>query len=954
MRNQMAKSETPVGDNKCDPNDVQKISKGARLATNIKLNVFVSSKCDNEKYRTVRKEIKELIEETGLANVYIFEEVGASTLTAEDNYLFALESSDVCIFLIDNYDGVTPGVQKEIDKANRQNKKSLYYFCDERRKKKTPLEQSLMGARFAKSTTIHKFEDLSHNGARDLINDIISIYRYYCMDKITIKADSEDNVDVQTIKLVENGNSFQTSVPKSVVENVDKCKEYIFKFIMGYDLKDFDEELEKTSKIDEWCCQFLPILLEGRSIKNFNTKIFLDILGDSQSKEINDIIRIRWDAVQAYFLGDIDESIKYSNLALKKAKESKQPMWIVNDILIDLRNQNQMFSYINCNWNVSEAQKELSSNTEEVYYPLLDRLHSSLHEIYIKELFKKKTESPNTIISGDSRNECIELLASSFLISMYYGSLTHILFFYNEIKDFLFYLSNVNDNWKFKRDMLKVAVYIGRERDIQGIVDSYPEILNKMEAEDAILIMKFCDNHSIKYKKFNSRLLALKVVGYYLSDEQFSYYSSLVIKEIKELLLSKKDIFIPGSNIFKCLSGCALRIPQEILSEICCVTMEKHLCRLYTDMFSFIGKHINLNKMNDEFGTRLIGCIVQVIENENERNLVKYVPLALPMLRKQNRIITQPMDQKISELMPDYYEGIYKLETSENKETDMPKFIKDYVKHIRKNNEEQSKNGKYFMHSTREYATIRAILCESDVEHESNVMDDIISVTADTILLYKEEIDIKLDAISLLICIAVKYPEVYNRNKKIYENLIKKEDNIKSDKSIFILSNIDRVSLDIALQFLNICCGMHASSRLPELMPYTQDDIATTISVERIIVEYMELSCNIILPTRVESIVLYYVLQWIKSYNTNVRYYAVKILFMLLRNKRNKKIINRQILNIIDSDNVYIKNLIINNIHMARNVSNDTYQYVFSKCKNDSNYAIRMLCQERLNTTDFK
>lgn len=101
-----------------------------------------------------------------------------------------------------------------------------------------------------------------------------------------------------------------------------------------------------------------------------------------------------------------------------------------------------------------------------------------------------------------------------------------------------------------------------------------------------------------------------------------------------------------------------------------------------------------------------------------------------------------------------------------------------------------------------------------------------------------------------------------------------------------------------------------------------------------------------------ESIVLYYVLQWIKSYNTNVRYYAVKILFMLLRNKRNKKIINRQILNIIDSDNVYIKNLIINNIHVARNVSNDTYQYVFSKCKNDSNYAIRMLCQERLNTID--
>ena len=87
-------------------------------------------------------------------------------MSAGDHYIFALEDSDVCIFLIDNADGVTPGVQREIDAAKRQHIKSLFYFCDETTKEKTSLELSLMGVSFAKSSIVHKFNDLIQNGAR--------------------------------------------------------------------------------------------------------------------------------------------------------------------------------------------------------------------------------------------------------------------------------------------------------------------------------------------------------------------------------------------------------------------------------------------------------------------------------------------------------------------------------------------------------------------------------------------------------------------------------------------------------------------------------------------------------------------------------------------------------------------------------------------------------------------
>lgn len=61
------------------------------------------------------------------------------------HYTWALQDSDICISLIDNADGINPGVQVEIDTVKKHNIKALYYFCDETQKEKTTLEQSLMG-----------------------------------------------------------------------------------------------------------------------------------------------------------------------------------------------------------------------------------------------------------------------------------------------------------------------------------------------------------------------------------------------------------------------------------------------------------------------------------------------------------------------------------------------------------------------------------------------------------------------------------------------------------------------------------------------------------------------------------------------------------------------------------------------------------------------------------------
>ena len=302
-----------------------------------KIKVFISSICGVEKYDKVRAELKKAIEDTQLADVYLFEGKGAASLPAGAHYTWALEDSDICIFLIDNADGIRPGVQAEVDTVKKFNIKALYYFCDENQKEKTALEQSLMGSHFAKSKTVHSSSELSKDGTQALIDDIVAVYHYYCIGKIIVKPDERD--EMQEIEVVGTEKYQLPTIPKATLKNVDKCRDYILKFVLGYSRGKFPGEKEKSSEIDEWGLEFLQVLLEGKSIKHFNTAMYLDALKAQQDDGHYQVVQIRWQAIQAYFAGDIEKCVEYLETALSFAKETNQPTWVIKDILVDLRNQ---------------------------------------------------------------------------------------------------------------------------------------------------------------------------------------------------------------------------------------------------------------------------------------------------------------------------------------------------------------------------------------------------------------------------------------------------------------------------------------------------------------------------------------------------------------------------------------------------------------------------------------
>ena len=272
--------------------------------------------------------------------------------------------------------------------------------------------------------------------------------------------------------------------------------------------------------------------------------------------------------------------------------------------------------------------------------------------------------------------------------------------------------------------------------------------------------------------------------------------------------------------------------------------------------------------------------------------------------------------------------------------------MKEYVERIRKSNETQGKDGVYFGHGTREIATVRSILLGKELTCDADTIDMLISVVADTLLISKEGISTKLDAIALLICIAVKYPADYTRNQGVYEKLFEQQKTIEVADNSIISSNIDSISLKIGLQLLYTAMGKDVYAEILELMPYIQGDVATTIAVTHLIVEYLENSEDVMLPSRVEAIILQNVLQWLHSEYTDIRWNATRILLTMSRNPENCGIVNHQLVNLIDSNSVYIKNLIMRHLHKMNGITDGTKGYIISKCRHDANFVVRMVCDE--------
>lgn len=909
-----------------------------------KINVFISSQCGDEpekqKYNLVREALKTLIESTGFAQAYVFESEGASTISAGQDYIFALEDSDVCIFLIDNKDGVTPGVQKEIDMAKKYGIKSFFYFCDQFSKEETPLQKSLKGAKYAKSVTIHDFKDFIKSGAIDLINDLVKIYKHYCKGRLTLNEEpsAEQSTDISNIE-----SSFYSDsiAQKDILANIDYCVEYFAKLILeiSYD------EVKNTGDLDRLCAAFLPVLFEGATFSENCLSSLLSEIEKHQTPQHFAVTKKRYEAIKEYFSGNLEACISKLDEALQIAKQNCLSKWLIKDILIDLRNQDISLQESRNTYSLEQKyQNELNNSESLLYYPLLDRLDSNYYEGIIEQAIKYKIQTPGTVTYGHGLDMHIKSLAGIYVLAMYNGSLSHLLILYKRIKLLSFYCATRYSNWNIKKLLLKTTIVFGRQKETKGIIRCFGDLLSKMNENDAYEIYSFSNNIPILHKRFISKLDAFRITCYYMDDERFSFVWSELYELISKWIEDENSVTVIGYGIFSALEESYLRISQNQLIEIICNCIRNNKHRFYDEIFKLIRKCVNLDQVSPENAAKLLEGIINIVRNPDERAHIHSLEAALFTLRKKHMELTEELDKIIADEMPDFYNGTYRLETTKEENTDMPGFLKSYITQVKKDNEEQGKNGTFFGRLDQPHITIKNILQQSTAKFSNELIDSAFEVSSETLLRENQTIDAKIDAIELLVYLLKSRTSVRERNKnKIIELLSSKP---QVEKAQAIMTNLSETNLKFSALLLYNCLGEDITVELLNALADIGDDTLSNRKASAAFLNYLESSNSPMSDIQLEHIIMQQAIEWCMETDLNIRWNAVQILFLLLRNIENKNVVCNQLVKLMDSDNFYIKNKILRNIHLLKDIDFETFKYIIQKASVDTNYVVRKVVKE--------
>lgn len=909
-----------------------------------KIQVFISSACGDEpqkqKYNYVREALKVIIESTGFAKAYTFESEGASTTSAGHHYIFALEDCDVCIFLIDNSDGISTGTQKEIDTAKKHSIKSLFYFCDQFSKEETPLQKNLKGAKYAKSVTVHDFKEFIKIGAIDLMNDLVLIYKHYCKGRLAWREEqaAEQSSDIGSVELsIYADNVMQ----KDLLVNIDICVEYFTKLFLKYSF----DNVQKTGSIDELCATFLPVLFEGEAINEENLSSLLLEIEKQQSAQYFAVIKKRYEAIREYYSGKQKNCIDKLNEALQLAKQNELDEWLIKDILIDLRNQSFILEESQNTYSQEQIyQQELDNSHTLLYYPLLDRFASNYYEGIIEETIKYKMQTPDTVTLGHNLGNHFRSLAGVFVLAMYNGSLSHIQLLYKRVKYLTFYCATRYSNWSIKKLLLKTTIIDGKVKEIDGVLRCFDDLRSKMNAKDAYELYSFAHNRPISHQQFIAKLEAFRVTGYYMDEEVFECAWAELHVLIFQWIEDEKSTVVIGSHIFSALNGTYLRVSQNQLIEIICRCISNNRRRFYDEIFKLIRNGINLDQASIESASNLLEAIINIVQNSEERTQIYSIGPALYTLRKKFRLLTEKLDKTIAVEMPDFYNDTYRLETTDKKNADMPEFLKPYITQIQADNENQGRHGSFFSRGSRPHLTIKNILQQSSIVFSDELISSAFTASCETLLKKNQIIESKMDAIELLVYLIRSRPTLLESNKQQITKLLENKSQVEAAQAI--ITNLSETNLKFSALLLYHCLGEKITVGLLNALADISDDALSNRNASKAFLNYLEANTIPVSDTLLEHIILQQAITWCAESNIDIRWNAVQILFLLLQSPDNKDIICNQLIKRMDTDNLYIKNKILRNAYQLKDVNLETLNYILEKASVDTNYVVRKVAEE--------
>ena len=898
-----------------------------RKILNQKLDVFISSKI-NPRYTLIRKALGALLYESELVNtVYVFEEEGATSDSVKSAYLKEVALSNLCIFLIDNKDGHSDNVYAEHKMARDKGINRLYFFCNEKKKKATPLQSELLQLGTNTYVVVARFSELPYIAYQCAIQDIINRYR---RDAI-LQTDDELNTK-------SNSTSLSMSFDKIIYTRFS-INHHLSSILYPFLHYASDGKSEPKDDIEEKSAIFLSTVL---GITLFCKASYIELkqllLKDSSLIPAT-FLEHRLNAIYNYFNGNLEECYISLEEASKYAESSPAiPEWVRNDIAIDMRNVAARIDEVSNRISISsEGQRIIDNSTEHVFYPLLDRFDTNQKDVIIKEYFESITESPYSTRYHNAMYGFVDI-ASCFNVALRFGSLTQIIATQERYLSTLFSIYNSSKEASFLVPLIKTYILRQERSSLKKVINTYPYAIERLSSEDIDTLIVAVSCEPIEHLRAVSHFLLIEYCGYYMSDLQFEQQTNWFFTAADTWCENETRIKNHGFDIIKTAQSIVQRCGAKAVLALLFQFVNNGLWQFIDEIIEAIGHFSTLVRTTQD-EKALISIMILILDSNKARQTLALDRVVLSIRQTMSSDVNI-LDEAVQRNMPDYF-----VEYSAYVAKNYQMTIKMNIKAAQSRNQKDNANLLFSMYASNPYSSITGIIAESNVPYNKLPIKELIEVIQITIRGDTQQHDLKEGAIKLATLLLLKYPsKAWGKFVSAILTYGTQQPNHRSravvDQSLPNLLSFNYLLFKIAA---HKCSYSDCLIGFAEIANRNQRDQIEAIRGICLFLNNYRFDES---DSQISGAILIFVLSFIKASHSHAQRYAIHSLLSFTRHSEYHGLALERLAYWFDHTTSPNKATILRGVK-SNNVSATALgAYILQKGRTDTNYCIRIIADE--------
>ena len=692
-----------------------------------KVKVFISSKCGG-RYAPVRSALKLLLEESGIADVYVYELAPGSTQDNKSAYLDEVKKSEVCVFLVHNADavvdgGIRPAVFDEYRCARDWKKRCVFAFCDEANEgdsqipPTTEIQKEIERTQGEKYILIKTFSDFTINVYKTVVNDIIDVYHAYCMGSLARQegkaetplrigaseqrtaADSFLGDEIRVTQQLEQ--QYNDSPKKRFTQGFRKTEKCVSNFMVAIEknwpediVAQLDNQPDTHLALDELCTQFFLALIGKQAIpKGFFTQLGLEVdLFLGKDTLMTTIVQLRLKGIAAYWGNHLPTCLKYLKKAYAVAQKADRiPAWFINDIIIDLRHVLNIQESIEgkSTWS-NQWDKTLDKQESALQYPLLDRVESSLYEQAFKILMDSKTTSPYTTKLGIGYEAFASQAAHAHVLAILHGSLVQILHTRNRLADGLAAFCSVYYVPEMFKSQIICNLLIQDEKALEKQMQFYHGFsgADALDASDAAELLSAVALIPVSFLRNKANLVLIHHFGFQFSDTDFTVIEKSVKLHIQNWMTQdRRACHLETSPLISALTYSAWRFDSDFIADFLVYIIQNVPFALYHKLVDLV-RSLDYTRLSDAKLVSLAASLAAACANaeiqrdSHSSRLLTDVLLTLRM-RTDNLYVHQLLDEAVRQHDLKIYNMQYGLNIlAPDQKAEAVAYIHEFVKDI--------------------------------------------------------------------------------------------------------------------------------------------------------------------------------------------------------------------------------------------------------------------------------